>query len=467
MADTVKEPKKKKGFKMPHLLAMIVGLIVIMSVLTYIIPAGQFAIDPVTGKIDGSSFSFLGYQTPVNPWQALQYITQGIINSGNIISTLFASGGLTGIILATKRMDNVIDYAIYKLSDKGIDVLVPLLTLVFCVYGTFSGGDWCVAMVPIGCMIARKLNCDPVLGGAFVLIGCMAGGIFSPTGPMLAQLTMDIPVYSGFGMRMLLDIPAYAITMFWMWRYAKKVSKDPTKSALGNTDWRNNSSENTQMKDVKLDKRDVICTALYFAQPLTSVILMTSFGYSVECIPPLCIIFGLLIGIVHKFSLNEMCQKFADGVRSMAFVAFIIGCANCMSLVMTNGHIIDTIVYVACLPLRILGVGLAAVGIAIVVTLINIVIPSASAKVAILCPIIGPMCDALNIHRQIGATAFKIGDAVTNMVSPTLGMLVGGLEVAGVPYDKWLKWILPYILMMLAYGYVALYILGAIGWTGL
>ena len=88
-------------------------------------------------------------------------------------------------------------------------------------------------MVPIGCMIAKKLNCDPILGGAFILIGCMVGGIFSPTGPMLAQLTMDVPVYSGFGMRMLLDIPAYLITMFWMWRYAKKVAADPTKSAMG------------------------------------------------------------------------------------------------------------------------------------------------------------------------------------------------------------------------------------------
>ena len=459
--------KEKKQFKMPHLMAMIVGLILFMSLMTYIIPAGQFAADPVSGKIDGNAFNFLGYQTPVNPWQALLYIAQGIANSGTIISTLLATGGITGIILATKRMDNVIDWAIYKLSGKGIDILVPLLTLVFCVYGTFSGGDWCVALVPIGCMIAKKLNCDPILGGAFVLIGCMVGGIFSPTGPMLAQLSMDVPVYSGFAMRMLLDIPVYAITMFWMWRYAKKVAKDPTKSAMGNTEWLNTDYSGVGVKEVKLDKRDVICTILYFAQPVTSVICTTMLGYSVEVIPALCIIFGLLIGIAHGYKLDDTCNKFAGGVAGMAFVSFIIGCANCMSLVMTNGNIIHTIVYFACLPLRNLGVGLAAVGIAVVVTLINIIIPSASAKVAILCPIISPMCDALSINRQIGVTAFKVGDAVTNMISPTLGMLIGGLEVAGVPYDKWLKWIMPFILIILAYGYVALYILGAMGWTGL
>ena len=466
MSTAAIEKPKKKRFTMPHLLAMIVGLILIMSILTYIVPAGQFAIDPATGKIDGSQFNFLGYQTPVNPWAALQYISQGITNSGMIISTVMASGGLTGIILSSKRLDNVIDYAIYKLSDKGIDILVPMLTLVFCIYGTFSGGDWCIAMVPIGCMIAKKLNCDPILGGAFILIGCMVGGIFSPTGPMLAQLTMDVPVYSGFGMRMLLDIPVYLITMFWMWRYAKKIAADPTKSAMGNTEWLEKEYDNVTIKKVKLTQRDIWCTILYFSQPLTSVILMTRLGYSVQVIPALCIIFGLLIGIVHGYSINETCAKFAAGVSGMAFVSFIIGMANCMSLVMSNGNIIHTIVWAACLPLRNLGVGLAAVGIAIVVTLINILIPSASAKVAILCPIIGPMCDALSIHRQIGATAFKVGDAVTNMISPTLGMLVGGLEVAGVPYNKWLKWIMPFIIIMLLYGYVMLFVLGQIGWTG-
>ena len=73
--------KEKKRFKMPHLMVMVVGLILIMSALTYILPAGQFAVDPVTGKIDGSNFSFLGYQTPVSPWQALLCPSRGLPGS--------------------------------------------------------------------------------------------------------------------------------------------------------------------------------------------------------------------------------------------------------------------------------------------------------------------------------------------------------------------------------------------------
>lgn len=110
---------------------------------------------------------------------------------------------------------------------------------------------------------------------------------------------------------------------------------------------------------------------------------------------------------------------------------------------------------------------MAAIGIALVVTLINLIIPSASAKVAILCPIISPMCDALNINRQIGVSAFKYGDSITNVISPVLGMLLGGLEIAKIPYDKYVKWVMPLVLTLLVYSYATLYFMGVIGWTGL
>ena len=89
---------------------------------------------------------------------AMLYIKDGIVNSGTIIATLFVAGGLTGVVLATKSIDNLVDYSIYRLQDKGLDVLIPLLTLVFLLFGTFSGGDCVIAMVPIGLMIARKLR---------------------------------------------------------------------------------------------------------------------------------------------------------------------------------------------------------------------------------------------------------------------------------------------------------------------
>lgn len=214
----------KKSFKMPHLMVIVFCLIFFMSAMTYVIPAGQFATDPQTGQLIGSEFHFLGHQTPVSPWQAMLYIKNGIVNSGTIIATLFAAGGLTGVVLATKSIDNLVDYSIYRLQDKGLDVLIPLLTLVFLLFGTFSGGDYVIAMVPIGLMIARKLRVDPIVGFSVVIVAIVLGGTSSPTNVMLAQMVMEVPLYSGFGMRLLLNIPVYGIVIFYIWSYAKKVA---------------------------------------------------------------------------------------------------------------------------------------------------------------------------------------------------------------------------------------------------
>lgn len=462
--------KEKRGFKMPHLMILILSFLLIMSVATYIIPAGQFATDPETGKLLGDQFTYLDSQTPISPWKAILFIKDGIVNSGVIIATLFAMGGATEIALKSKAIDNLIDFSIFKLKDKGIDVLVPALTVVFLFFGTFSGGDFTIAMVPIGLMIAKKLRLDPVLGFSIVISVILLGAISSPTHVMLPQMMMDVPLYSGFGMRCLLQIPVFIIITLYMWRYAKRVAKDPSNSVLGKSEWYDELDSEIDegiIKEQTLDMQSIVITLLYFLQPVVIVLFTTTLGYGQEAIVAISLINTFLMGAVARMDLDTICNTFAKGLAGMAFVAFIIGCANAMSLVMSQGNILHTIVYTLCLPLKNLGSGLAAVGIAVVVTLINMLIPSASAKVAILCPIIAPMCTALGIPMQVGVTAFKYGDSVTNTISPVLGTIVGGLDIAKVPFNKYLQFIFPLVAILLIYCYISLYFLGAVGWTGL
>ena len=106
MQNAATSKPKKKGLKMPHLLVLILSLLVLMSLMTYIIPAGQFGTDPETGAILSDQFHLLGYQTPVNPWRALTLILDGLTSSGMIIGLLLAAGGYTGVVLSTKAIDN-------------------------------------------------------------------------------------------------------------------------------------------------------------------------------------------------------------------------------------------------------------------------------------------------------------------------------------------------------------------------
>lgn len=95
---TAEKTKKRTGFKLPHLMILMLGLLIFMSLMTFIIPAGTFA-TRADGTLDGSSFQLLGYQTPVTPWQAMLSILTGLQNSSYVIAVLLVNGGAIGVIL--------------------------------------------------------------------------------------------------------------------------------------------------------------------------------------------------------------------------------------------------------------------------------------------------------------------------------------------------------------------------------
>ena len=127
---------KEKKFQLPHLLFLLLGLMVFMSILTYILPAGEF-VENAAGLKEYVQID----RTPINLWQALLYIYEGIANSGMILALLLVIGGCVEITLTTKELDHLIDFCLYKLQDKGSAVLLPVMFLLMALLGGFGGSD--------------------------------------------------------------------------------------------------------------------------------------------------------------------------------------------------------------------------------------------------------------------------------------------------------------------------------------
>lgn len=459
--------KKKKEFKMPHLLFIMLGLIMFMSLLTYVVPAGQFAVNPETGTLIGDQFAFVGSQTPVSPWAALVLMLQGFMNSSFVISMLLLSGGTIGVILGTGALDEMLNWAIYKLKDQGTTVLVPLMFIAVGLIGGFGGGDQMVALVPIGLMFAKKLKLDPICAAAVTLMASMIGFATGPTRLMIPQTMMGIPVYSGFTMRlgiMLLAIVLGAIYTLW---YAKRIQKDPAKSFMGNADWLKNVDNVEEMQEVKLNPAAALATIIFFLQYAVIVYMLIVMKQPNGIMPAVQMIAALACGLIYRMKFDDIGNAFAKGVAGMGFVGVIIGLAGTMSLVMSTGQILHTIVYYATIPLRGMSAGLVAIGISLVVMVINFFIPSASSKAAILVPIIQPMAQALGVPAQVAVQAFQVGDGFTNVVTPALGWTAGSLQTADVSFPKWWKFALPLVGILMVISWVQIYFLGVIGWTGL
>ncbi len=452
--------QKKKGFKLPHLFFLILFILLFVSILSYIVPPGQFAED--------GTFSYIAERSPVNPLKALTLILTGIQNSGQIIGLLLTVGGYTFLVLSTKSIDNTIDYLIYKLQGKGTSVLVPAVFLLYCFIGCFAGGDQIIAMVPIGLMFARKMKLDPVCGLALVLFAYHIGGLSSPQYAMNPQLMMGVPVYSGFFPRVVCFVIISVISLFPVLNYCKKVAADPNKSVLPVEDWLPATEADNGEEKVGRDHittPELITDILFLLQPIVALILVSVLKLGNGAIVAEAIILAIVIGFIHGYSMDRIGKEFAGGVAAMAFVGYIIGVSTALSLVMSQSNIIATIVNVCCIPLRALGKGLAAVGISAVCTLINMIVPSAGAKAAILCPIIKPMCENLGLTLQVGVQALGYGDKLTNIISPVLGTTVAALGLANIPYNKWFKWVFPKICFLAVVCWISLYVLTVVGFA--
>lgn len=457
---------KKKGFKMPNIMFLVLGILIFMSLMTYIIPAGQFATDPETKKLLGDQFAFLPEQTPVNPWDAILMILPGLTSSGQVIGLLLCGGGFSGVVLATGAIDRMVDFAIYKFKDKGLSILIPIVFFIYCFVGGFQGGDQIIAMVPIGLAFAKKLRLDPVVGLSVVLLAFHVGGLSSPTSyAMLPQLMMGVELYSGFGTRVLMWAILSVVGMLLVLRYAKKVAKDPNNSILPTEEWYNElDTGSTEVKEASITGRDIAVVVLFLLQPIVALILVTGLGMGTPATAATMIIMAIIIGLVHGFNGDQIGGAFAKGTAGMAFVGFIIGVAASLSTVMNTGNIIHTIVHYACMPLNGLSTGVAAVGMNLVITFINLFIPSASAKAAVLVPIVQPMCEMLGVSLQVGVQSFMYGDKLTNIISPVLGTTVAALALAKIDYTKWVKWVLPKLLILACICWASLVVLTTIGW---
>ena len=141
--------------------------------------------------------------------------------------------------------------------------------------------------------------------------------------------------------------------------------------------------------------------------------------------------------------MDSMSKSYCEGVKTMATSAVIIGLANSLSVVMTDANIIHTVVNALSIPLAMLPPALSAVGMFIVNLLMNIVISSSSGQAYVIMPIMDPLADVVGVTRQVAVSAYCFGEGLGNPLFPTASLLMGICAIAGVRYDRWLKFVIP------------------------
>ena len=459
---------KKRHFKMPHLLWIMIGMILVCSVLTYIIPAGEFAVDEA-GKIIGADFHFIGVQSPVTPLDALLDIFPGLMGSSSVIFAVLSCGAAMQVFLDTKNFDTLMDWSIYKMQGSGEMILISVLFCLMAYLGAFGGSDALIAVVPVGIIFAKKLRLDPITALGVTLLATMIGFGTGPNKMYVMQILIGTRPYGAFFSRFVIMNIVIAASLAMLLVYVKRIRKDPSRSPMYSEGWRPEpAAEVTELKPVKMNIRIVINMIIFIGQ-YGVIIYYGLFGdpsrYMSIMITTLMFA-ALLMGAISGMSADEIANSFAKGLSSMAFVVFVIGMAKTVSIVLGDGKVLHTLVYFITRPLLELPRWISSVGMTIIISIINPIIPSATSKAAVLIPILKPIGEVLGLQPELIVQTFQFGDGFTNLVSPLLGWTVGSVALAGVPFDKWIKWVFPKVLMLLGLSCVLIFIMTACGWTG-
>ena len=447
--------EKTKKFKLPHPYILIVLLIILCTVLTYIVPAGvydRYVDDAGRTLVDPDTFHYVD-QTPVDPFAMVQAIPTGMTEVGWIIFLVFIIGGAFGIINATGAIEAGLGASIEKVKGKDA-ILIIALMIIFSLGGaTFGLAESTLIFIPIGVMLARALGYDAIVGMAIVNIGAVcgfAGGWMNVFTVGVAQGIAELPLFSGMGYRILTHAVVLTIAIIYVLRYAKKLRKDPELSVVRDLELAAAEAEKEEMGGAipEFTKRRKVVLLIILVGFIVLIYGITHGWSTGTQISSLFLVMGIVVGYAGGLKTDQIAEEFINGAKSLTFGALLVGLCRAMVVILTNGQIIDTMLHGMANALNGLPAVIAAGLMVPVQLLLNFLINSGSGQAATTMPIMAPLADILGVSRQTAVLAFQYGDGLSNSLWPTSGILLAGLSIPGIPYDKWLKWVWKLMLLM-------------------
>ncbi len=448
-------------FAFPHALVLLVGGVVLAAMLTWVVPAGEYERreDPVTHKalvVPGTYHAV--ERQPVGPFDTFVQIPKGLADAQEIVFFVFLAGGAFAVVDKTGALRRTVDWLADALRERA-EWVIPVVCVVFAVGGALENlQEEILAMVPALLFLCRRLGFDPLTAVAMSIGAAHVGAAFSPVNPfqaVIAQQLAGVAKISGWGYRMAFLLPALAMWIWWVRRHARK-HRVPVTDEKADDAVRKNER-------VLPGWRVALILAAVAAAFVTFIYGVTQKDWDMAPAGAVFFIAGVVAGFVGRLGFNGTAEAFVEGFSSMAFGALLIGFARAIYIVLSAGHVVDTLVMEMFRPLAGLPVGLSAAGMIVVQTLLHFPVPSVSGQAVLTMPILVPLADLLGLSRQVVVLAYQYGAGLCELITPTNGALMAILSASRVRFSDWLRFTWPLYLALVVLGLAAVLLGIAVG----
>ena len=280
-----------------------------------------------------------------------------------------------------------------------------------------------------------------------------AGAMLNPFTIGIAQGIADLPLFSGLEYRLVCWVVLTLIGIAFVLWYARRVKNKPESSPVYKLDdyWR---SRMQTSEESRLSIRQKLILLLFLVTIVALVVGVLKFGWYIAEISALFLAMGIVAGILDRQRADDIAKLFLAGCKDILSAALVVGLASGIIFILKDGRVIDTILYGLTRSLAQMGEVASLGAMYVFQTLLNVVMPSGSAKAALTMPIMAQFADLIDVSRQTTVLAFQFGDGFTNMLTPTSGVLIGVLGMARIPYGTWLKWVWKFILALIVIGFI-------------
>jgi uncharacterized ion transporter superfamily protein YfcC len=445
--------------KIPHTLIIVSIILLLFLILTWIIPAGQFERHDYNGRMVVVPGTY--HQTEPQPQGLMALLTapiKGMISASQIIAFVLLIGGAFGILNKTGAINAGLS-SILEATRKNPSIkkfIIPIIMFLFSMAGaSFGMSEEVMVFILITIPLAMAMGYDSLTGIAIPFIGAASGfaGAFSnPFTIGIAQGIAEIPVFSGWEYRIVVWLVLMTAAIIFVMLYARRIEKNPEKSLVYELDRKRDITSYHSEEDLAFTLKRKLVLIIFFAALVLLIVGVNIWDWYINEIAGLFIAMGLLAAALFRLPSNTTIGAFLDGARDMMTAAFVIGLTRGMLIVATDGKIIDTILNGISGTMGQFPKVVSVQMMFFFQGFMNFFVPSGSGQAALTMPLMSPLSDLIGITRQTAVLAYQLGDGLFTNIFPTSGVTMGVLAIGKIPYDKWVRFMLPLSVIFLILG---------------
>lgn len=447
--------ENKKKFQMPSAYSILILIIIVLAIITHLIPS-----ESVTGALLSD---------------VVMAPTRGFLDAVDVCVFVLVLGGFLGTMTKTGALDAGIAHIVKKLKGNEL-MLIPILMTIFSLGGTSYGmAEETMAFYAllVGTMIAAGF--DALVGAAIIMIGAGVGVLGSTVNPFAIAAAVDalqgtypdIQVNQTviIALGAVLWISSLIIGILFVMRYAKKVKMDSGKSILTAVE-RAAAQEAHGNKDIdnaeSLTGKQKACLWIFgisFLIMIISLIPWDSFGieffigktefltgsplgwWYFQELQAWFLIMSIIIAVIARIPEREFVNTFVAGAADMVGVVLVIAVSRGISVIMTSTGLGDYILANAANALSGVSPSLFTIGSYVIYLGLSFLIPSTSGLAAASMPTFGGLAYQLGLSPEVMILVFSAACGVVNLITPTSGVVMGGLAIAKIEWPTWVKFV--------------------------